>query len=334
MKIGGAKKSKTKQSTAFTFKSSNNNKKGNVTNSRNPLSNVFGAPEVEQESSSQPISIRQSLNRAAKQKKTQRELAKVVKEDPSVFQYDELYDSFQQQRDAAFREKEIEKTLRPVRYLDTIQKVAEKRQIRYDAARERLLLKERKTTDHLFEDKQKYITRAYREKLKEIEQQRLKDKEQTEQERTVQDEEGMNEFFNGYLKRRTGATKHDRNLKGNHCPKEKGNGRNAQNIESKDCADRLERSQSKSRSRSRSRERTKEIVEKAKDDGGNTVDEVERYHIEKYQEELRKKTFDDEKRKEMESLALKKCEKRTTKSDIERLRERYLKRKQNKNGRE
>merc|ERR1719242_1722003 len=205
MKIGNGKgkNSKPKKPTAFSFKSSTDKPPSKSSKPSNALSKVFGILDSEQEASSNLT--RQSLKSVSKKKKTQRELAKAFQEDPSVFQYDELYDSFQERRDAAFREKEIEKTLRPVRYLDTIQKVAEKRQIRYDAAKERLLLKERKSTDHLFEDKEKYITRAYREKLKEIEEQRLKDKEQSEKERTVRDEEGMNSFFNGYLQSRTGG---------------------------------------------------------------------------------------------------------------------------------
>ena len=316
MKIGGStKKPKPKKSTTFTFNPPNKTESAKPKSST-ALSNVFGIPDAEQESSSQPTFTQQSLNRAAKRKKTQRELAKVVHDDPSVFQYDELYDSFQQQRDSAFREKEIEKTLRPVRYLDTIQKVAEKRQIRYDAARERLLLKERKSTDHLFEDKQKYITRAYREKLKEIEGQRLRDKEQEKKELTVRDEKGMNSFFNEYLQSRTGGAKKD----------------DRHGMEQRKKRDRVKEEEDgqseRSRSRSRSRERGKSGV--GKEQGVKVMSEEERYHIERYQQELKKKTFDDEKRREKESLAKRKCEKRTTKSDVEKLRERYLKRKQSK----
>merc|ERR1719242_697429 len=177
MKIGNGKgkNSKPKKPTAFSFKSSTDKPPSKSSKPSNALSKVFGILDSEQEASSNLT--RQSLKSVSKKKKTQRELDKAVKEDPSVFQYDELYDSFQEKRDAAFREKEIEKTLRPVRYLDTIQKVAE----------------------------EKYITRAYREKLKEIEEQRLKDKEQSEKEKTVRDEEGMNSFFNGYLQSRTGG---------------------------------------------------------------------------------------------------------------------------------
>merc|ERR1711904_623884 len=77
-------------------------------------------------------------------------------------------------------------------------------------------------------------------------------------------------------------------------------------------------SQSRSRSRSRSRDRDKKRSKET------PLDEEQRYNIEKYSAELKKKTFDENKRKELEQNALKKCAKRTTKSDLETLKERYL----------
>merc|ERR1712176_1078048 len=122
--------------------------------------NVFGDCE-EDDDASQGLSKRQLMNRQAKERKAKRKIDQIAETDPSVFQYDEVYDKFQEERNAVFREKEIEKTLRPVRYMDAIKAASAKRQIRHDAAHEKLLLKERKATDHLFETKEKYITRAY-----------------------------------------------------------------------------------------------------------------------------------------------------------------------------
>merc|ERR1712204_75914 len=111
---------------------------------------------------------------------------------------------------------------------------------------------------------------------------------------------GMGGFFNQYLNDKTEQRKRKRLTDDDD-----------RNIKSK------ERSRSRSRSRSRERNKTKE----------DTLNEEQRYHIAKYKEELTKKTFDESKRKQIEENALKKCSKRTTKSDVQSLRERYLKRK-------
>merc|ERR1719242_608093 len=120
--------------------------------------------------------------------------------------------------------------------MDAIKKASAKRQVRHDAAHEKLLLKERKETDHLFETKQKYITRAYKDKLKEIEKQRIKDRAQSKKEKTVDDDGHMNGFFNSYLDAKTKTNKRKRD-------------RNDRDIKSEE---------ERSRSRSRSRERKKE----------------------------------------------------------------------------
>eukprot|EP01083_Nonionella_stella_P024338 67237_1 len=264
-------------------------------NKHNPPSNVFGNLD-EPTVSSQSLSKRQLINREAKNKKNKRELAKLMKSNPSVFQYDELYDTFEAKKKESFRQKELEKTLRPVRYMDRVQQVAQERKVRHDAAHERLLLKERKETDHLFVNKQKYITRAYKTQLKEIEQQRLQDKIQSHKEKTVRDDPQMFGFFNDYLQNKTSIAS-DVSIKKQTQTKDK---------------------RSRSRSRSRSRERN---------GNQNELSEEHKFHIERHQKELSKATFDEKKQKQMEQIALQKCTKRTTKSDLQSLRERYSKRK-------
>eukprot|EP01084_Bolivina_argentea_P053475 98183_1 len=234
--------------------------------------------------------------------KNKRSLAKMQQEDPSIFSYDEVYDTIHQKRDELFREKEREKTLRPVRYINTIQKESSKRQIRHDSAREKILLKERKETDHLFENKQKYITRAYREQLKEIEQQRINDKIQSNNEQTIQNDHGMFGFFNGYLQHKTGGNR-NKNKKSQR------------------------KSVSRSRSRSRSRERDSDSGKGKGKDNKMELNEEQRYRIDKHKQELSKQTFNEDKQKKLDEIALGKCNKRTTNDDLKALRERYLKRK-------
>merc|ERR1712130_274651 len=103
-----------------------------------------------------------------------------------------------------------------------------------------------KETDHLFETKQKYMSRAYKSKLKEIEEQRRIDRIQSKHEKTIDDEQGMDGFFNQYLNDKTQK--------------------------------RMTMHRSRSRSRSRDRDKEKERKSKVMQESEETPDEEQRYH--------------------------------------------------------
>lgn len=85
-------------------------------------------------------------------------------EDPSVFDYDGVYDSMQA---AIVQPKQQDKIARQSKYIATLKDQAERRKREADIAFERKTLKERQQEDHLFEDKEKFVTSAYRRKLEE-----------------------------------------------------------------------------------------------------------------------------------------------------------------------
>ena len=85
-------------------------------------------------------------------------------EDPSVFDYDGVYDSMQA---AIVAPKQQDKIARQSKYIASLKEQAERRKREADVAFERRTLKERQQEDHLFEDKEKFVTAAYRRKLEE-----------------------------------------------------------------------------------------------------------------------------------------------------------------------
>nr|CAG4648870.1 EOG090X0D2W [Polyphemus pediculus] len=100
---------------------------------------------------------------------------KALTEDPTVFQYDELYDEMQQKKE----EKKPVQTEKKPKYIKQLLRSAEQRKIETEQRTERKVQKERENEGDMFNDKESFITPAYKAKLAELkkveEEERLKD---------------------------------------------------------------------------------------------------------------------------------------------------------------
>ena len=101
---------------------------------------------------------------------------KALEEDPTVFQYDELYDEMEQKR--AERKEPAKKEKKP-KYIENLLKTAELRKVEQERRTERKVQKERELEGDKFQDKEAFVTPAYRAKLEELkkteEEERRKD---------------------------------------------------------------------------------------------------------------------------------------------------------------
>jgi coiled-coil domain-containing protein 55 len=90
-----------------------------------------------------------------------------MEEDPSIFQYDEVYDDIQNKRK---EEKEAKKTAdaKKPRYIGKLLETAEKRKKEYERRIERQVQKEREAEGEEFKDKESFVTSSYRKKLEEM----------------------------------------------------------------------------------------------------------------------------------------------------------------------
>lgn len=115
-------------------------------------------------------------------------------EDSSVFDYDSHYDAIQDARAAPKRQ---EKTARESRYIASLLEKAEERRREQDVLYERRLAKERAAEDHLFGDKEKFVTAAYKKKLEEdAKWAAARKKEEEEEERNAVEKKGhMGDFY-------------------------------------------------------------------------------------------------------------------------------------------
>ncbi|XP_062225712.1 uncharacterized protein LOC133924267 [Phragmites australis] len=135
-------------------------------------------------------SKKRSLEKVKEQQK------KAIEEDPSVFAYDEVYDEM---KEKAARPKMQDKVVRESKYIAQLKEKAEQRKREQDIIYERKLQKERSKEDHLFGDKDKFVTSAYRKKLEEqqkwLEEERKRQRQ--EEKEDVTKKKDLSDFYFG-----------------------------------------------------------------------------------------------------------------------------------------
>ncbi|KAG7385262.1 Nuclear speckle splicing regulatory protein 1 [Phytophthora boehmeriae] len=108
--------------------------------------------------------------RSLQQSQVERMRAQALADDPSVFDYDAVYDDMKSAREseatkkAAKREAEKKKP----KYISTLLQQAKIREVENERIRERRLLNERKADDEQFRDKEKLVSASYKRKLQEM----------------------------------------------------------------------------------------------------------------------------------------------------------------------
>ncbi|KAK9827568.1 hypothetical protein WJX74_010906 [Apatococcus lobatus] len=126
---------------------------------------AFAQDESDEE---QDNSVGLQVARHAATKQSDAKVAELHKaalaEDASIFDYDGHYDTIQQQRTVP---KQQEKLARRSRYIEGLLDKAKEREREQDIVYERRLAKEREVEDHLFGDKESFVTAAYKKKLEE-----------------------------------------------------------------------------------------------------------------------------------------------------------------------
>ncbi|KAL0020521.1 hypothetical protein WJX79_000102 [Trebouxia sp. C0005] len=141
--------------------------------------------------------------------------AKALEEDPSIFDYDSHFDAMQEQKVRPAMQEKIE---RKSRYIEALKDKAVQREREQNVVYERRLAKERSAEDHLFGDKEKFVTAAYKRKLEEEKRWLAEEKlrEAQEQKNDVVKKGHMGDFYRNILKTndvRTGLKKPEQESK-------------------------------------------------------------------------------------------------------------------------
>ncbi|CAL5190733.1 unnamed protein product [Lathyrus oleraceus] len=126
----------------------------------------FGFNEDDDNNVEREIAIQASKTKSLKDVEEQQK--KALEEDPTIFDYDGVYDKMKEKVSRPLIQDREER--KPKYIQNLIQKAKEREQYR-EIVYEKKIAKERSKDDHLFADKDKYITEAYRKKLAEREHQ-------------------------------------------------------------------------------------------------------------------------------------------------------------------
>ncbi|CAG8752291.1 7836_t:CDS:2 [Cetraspora pellucida] len=169
LNIVSSKKTPTKRISIFTEEDINNEEDSNINTSSNK--NKYTKTVNQQLLSSN--SINQSV---------QEKYKAALEEDPTVFAYDEVYDdmkSVERKRKEELKEKNDGSAKKP-KYVEDILKAAEVRQRDYIRAQERKIQKEREAEGDEFDDKETFVTSAYKAQQEELrkaeEEEKLREK--------------------------------------------------------------------------------------------------------------------------------------------------------------
>ena len=162
---------------------------------------VFGDAAVED-----TLDVSEELERMRQSKSARAAAAAehqaAISQDASVFDYDGAYDAMQEQRKEA-RELTTGKSgqQKSAKYIGTIMEAHKERQIENDKIFERQLVKEAEAEAHLYGDKEKFVTAAYRKKMQAREEfeAEQKAKEAKEEKEDVTKRKDMSHFYSNLL---------------------------------------------------------------------------------------------------------------------------------------
>lgn len=99
-------------------------------------------------------------------KQTKINMQKALQEDPTIYQYDEVYDNMERTKNQLKEEKNDEK--KKPKYIESLLKAAERRKREQEHRIERMVQKEREAEGSMYADKESFVTSAYRAKLEEF----------------------------------------------------------------------------------------------------------------------------------------------------------------------
>jgi len=144
---------------------------------------------LNQEDEDEEAAVRRKMQNQVKsrEQKFEQERQQALAQDPTVFSYDDVYDGITQVKQAKEAEKQAAKRDRTPRYMQELLKRADERQKENEILWEQKQLKDRLKDDHLYGDKDKFVTSAYKDRLKEREQWKLDllKKDKADEDKTV-----------------------------------------------------------------------------------------------------------------------------------------------------
>lgn len=148
--------------------------------------------------------IKQAETKSKSDRFTQLKIQAALEQDSKIFEYDSVYgevSNFQKAKDEEERRKKLNLSIKKPKYIKGMLKTAAKRQLEDERRYERRAIKERKNEDHLFDDKEKFITPAYKEKMEKLEkaEEEIQRRDELDRLQDVKKQTGLSGFYRHLL---------------------------------------------------------------------------------------------------------------------------------------
>jgi len=132
------------------------------------LENIFGDNDTSDEDDGTDW-VRKALKAESEKNKVKKQtklnIQKALNEDPTIYQYDEVYDDMERNKNQSEINKQKEK--KP-KYIQNLLQTAERRKKEQEYRIGRMVQKEREAEGDMYADKESFITSAYKAKLEEF----------------------------------------------------------------------------------------------------------------------------------------------------------------------
>ncbi|GFV61619.1 nuclear speckle splicing regulatory protein 1 [Trichonephila clavipes] len=164
------------------------------------VSAVFGSDSDDEpvKKKSVPIPQKKPLSKIQEQKE--------LCEDPSIYEYDSIYDDMKAKEVAKIAGPKDNK---PSRYINTLLKAADKRKKEYERRVERKVQVEREKEGDKFKDKEAFVTSAYKQKMQEMEEEEERERRENlmNEMMDVTKQKDLSGFYRHFLKQSVGEEK-------------------------------------------------------------------------------------------------------------------------------
>ncbi|CAK9804736.1 Nuclear speckle splicing regulatory protein 1 [Anthophora plagiata] len=230
------------------------------------VSNVFGDNNDSDEEDGTDW-VKKALQAEGEKNKIKRQtklnMQKALKEDPTIFQYDEIYDDMERIKDQSKSTKDEKK--KP-RYIQNLLKAADRRKKEQEYRIERMVQKEREAEGAMYADKESFVTSAYRAKLEEF---KKMEEEESKMDRLeaiadVKKQQDMSGFYR-HLYEQTMKTPNESEVEGNINDDKIDLGNDSENASKETDAVTADKEQVKSKEIKKTRQYRQRIIEEDSD---------------------------------------------------------------------
>ncbi|KAK9955660.1 hypothetical protein ABG768_015519 [Culter alburnus] len=170
---------------------------------------LLSRPSVFGDDSDDETSVGETLQKEAVKKKmmkqTRLEMQKALEENSTVYEYDSVYDDIQKER-LESNKKLLGGTDKKPKYINQLLRAVEERKKEQERRDERKIQKEREAEGEKFADKEAFVTSAYRQKLKERQEELEREKREAELEAAldVKKQKDLSGFYRHLLNQTVG----------------------------------------------------------------------------------------------------------------------------------